>query len=66
MLKLQVAQEIQSSNHASHDSQSDQQNNQGAEAPLPDSSSISTSSNETKKVSRKDIELVSLPILLKL
>ncbi|XP_018727939.1 uncharacterized protein LOC104442174 isoform X3 [Eucalyptus grandis] len=58
MKNSQGVQEIQSSNHASHDSQSEQQNNQGAEAPLPESSSISTSSNETKKVSRKDIELV--------
>ncbi|XP_056174546.1 uncharacterized protein LOC115678047 isoform X5 [Syzygium oleosum] len=58
MKNSQGAQEIQSSNQCSHDSQSDQQNNQGAEAPLADSSSISTSSNETKKVSRKDIELV--------
>lgn len=42
----------------SHESQNDQQNNQTAEAPLADSGSISASSNDGRKVSRQDIELV--------
>ncbi|KAK4786764.1 hypothetical protein SAY86_010597 [Trapa natans] len=58
MKNSQAKQEIQSSNQASHDSQDDPPNNQTVEAPLPDSSSISTSSNERKKVSHHDIELV--------
>ncbi|OWM68658.1 uncharacterized protein LOC116192049 [Punica granatum] len=58
MKNPQAKQEVQSSNQASHDSQSDPPNNHTTEAPLPDSSSISTSSNENKKVSRQDIELV--------
>lgn len=41
----------------SHESQSDQQNN-AAEAPVPDSGSVSISSNDSRKVSREDIELV--------
>ncbi|XP_028065340.1 uncharacterized protein LOC114268371 isoform X1 [Camellia sinensis] len=60
MKDVQVSQntpEIQSSTQVSHESQGDQQNN-GTEAPLADSGSISTSSNDNKKVSREDIELV--------
>ncbi|KAK4746460.1 hypothetical protein SAY87_012772 [Trapa incisa] len=58
MKNSQAKQEIQSSNQDLHDSQGDPPNNQTVEAPLPDSSSISTSSNESKKVTRQDIELV--------
>lgn len=55
---LQTTQEIQSSTQVSHESQNDQQNNQTTEAPLADSGSISASSNDGRKVSRQDIELV--------
>lgn len=41
----------------SHESQSDQHNNT-VEAPVPDSGSVSISSNDNRKVSREDIELV--------
>uniref|UniRef100_A0A2P2M9L1 Uncharacterized protein LOC107423658 isoform X1 n=1 Tax=Rhizophora mucronata TaxID=61149 RepID=A0A2P2M9L1_RHIMU len=58
MKTLQSAQDIQSSNQASQDSQSDQQNNHASEAPIADSGSISASSNDSRKVSRQDIELV--------
>ncbi|XP_010544806.1 PREDICTED: uncharacterized protein LOC104817346 [Tarenaya hassleriana] len=54
----QSKQEIQSSTQASHESQGDQQNNQSAEAPIQDSGSVSASSNDGRKVSRQDIELV--------
>ncbi|KAI3510244.1 hypothetical protein L1887_25776 [Cichorium endivia] len=49
--------EKQSLTQASHESQSDQQNN-ATEAPVPDSGSASISSNDNRKVSREDIELV--------
>ncbi|CAA3003467.1 Hypothetical predicted protein [Olea europaea subsp. europaea] len=48
-------QEIKPSTLVSHNSQSEQQNN---EIPLPESGSFSSSSNENRKVSREDIELV--------
>ncbi|CBI31827.3 unnamed protein product, partial [Vitis vinifera] len=57
MKTLQSAQEIQSSTQVSHESQSDHQNNT-AEAPVADSGSICISSNDSRKVSREDIELV--------
>ncbi|GAB4861601.1 hypothetical protein Ancab_036794 [Ancistrocladus abbreviatus] len=50
--------EVQSSNQVSHESQSDQQNTTTTEAPVPDSGSVSASSNDGRKVSREDIELV--------
>ncbi|KAL1828635.1 hypothetical protein DCAR_0207874 [Daucus carota subsp. sativus] len=49
--------EIQHTTHVSHDSQSDQQNN-AVEAPVADSGSVSISSNDNRRVSREDIELV--------
>ncbi|KAL4554717.1 hypothetical protein LXL04_037319 [Taraxacum kok-saghyz] len=49
--------EKQGLTQASHESQSDQQNN-ATEAPVPDSGSASISSNDNRKVSREDIELV--------
>ncbi|KAK2993855.1 hypothetical protein RJ640_003967, partial [Escallonia rubra] len=49
--------EPQPSAQVSHESQSDQQNN-GTEVPVPDSGSVSISSNDNRKVSREDIELV--------
>ncbi|KAL8138467.1 hypothetical protein V2J09_004468 [Rumex salicifolius] len=51
--------EFQSSTQVSHDSQSEQQINNTSEAPPnPDSGSASVSSNDGRKVSREDIELV--------
>ncbi|XP_065860223.1 uncharacterized protein [Euphorbia lathyris] len=55
---IHSTQEIQSSNQISQDSQSDHQNNLTAEAPGADSGSVSASSNDSRKVSRQDIELV--------
>ncbi|KAJ4955336.1 hypothetical protein NE237_012119 [Protea cynaroides] len=50
--------EVQSSTQVSHESHSDQQNNTTAEAPTADSSSISLSSSDSRKVSSQDIEFV--------
>ncbi|XP_021889560.1 uncharacterized protein LOC110808378 isoform X1 [Carica papaya] len=58
MKNLQSTQEVKSSTQGSHESQGDQQNNQTTEAPLADSASVSASSNDGRKVSRQDIELV--------
>ncbi|KAK4802552.1 hypothetical protein SAY86_000755 [Trapa natans] len=58
MKSSQAKQEVQSSNQHSHDSQIDPPNNHTTEVPLPDSGSISTACNESKKVSPQDIELV--------
>ncbi|KAI3444425.1 hypothetical protein Pfo_001090 [Paulownia fortunei] len=44
-------------NLVSHDSQTEQPNN-ATEPPIPDSGSVSVSSNDNRKVSREDIELV--------
>lgn len=54
----QTTPERQSTNQVSHESQSDQQNNNNQEAPVPDSGSAAVSSNDGRKVSREDIELV--------
>ncbi|XP_009587614.1 uncharacterized protein [Nicotiana tomentosiformis] len=54
---LQNTTEKQSSNQASHEAQSDQQNNT-TETPVADSGSVSASGNDNQKVSREDIELV--------
>jgi hypothetical protein len=59
----QSTQEIQASTQVSHESQGDQPNNHATEAPVTDSGSVSASSNDSKKVSRQDIELVRQPIL---
>jgi hypothetical protein len=61
-MESQSTQEIQSSTQVSHESQDDQPNNHTTEAPVTDSASVSTSSNDGKKVSREDIELVRQPI----
>ncbi|XP_011093731.1 uncharacterized protein LOC105173611 isoform X2 [Sesamum indicum] len=52
----QTSQDIKP-NHISHDSQIEQANN-ATETPVPDSGSVSVSSNDNRKVSREDIELV--------
>ncbi|KAM7260961.1 hypothetical protein ACFE04_026436 [Oxalis oulophora] len=58
MKNIQSTQEVESSTQVSHDSQSDQQNNQTSEPPLADADSLTASSNDGRKVSRQDIELV--------
>ncbi|KAI4355220.1 hypothetical protein L6164_004011 [Bauhinia variegata] len=58
MKPLQNIQEIQSSTQASHEFQNDQPNNHTTDVPVADSGSVSTSSNDSKRVSRQDIELV--------
>lgn len=50
-------------NIISHDSQTEPPNN-ATEGTIPDSGSVSASSNDNRKVSRKDIELVSIIFLL--
>ncbi|MCL7024562.1 hypothetical protein MKW94_001389 [Papaver nudicaule] len=50
--------EIQPSGQDSHESQGDEQNTPANDTPLADSGSISISSNDTRKVSQKDIVLV--------
>ena len=62
MQDTQDTQETQASTQVSHESQSEQQNNT-VEVPVADSGSVSTPSNDNRKVSRKDIELVSLSVL---
>lgn len=54
----QKTQDVQISAQVSHESQSDPQNT-ATDAPVADSGSVSVSSNEGRKVSREDIELVS-------
>ncbi|KAL5572091.1 hypothetical protein UlMin_021688 [Ulmus minor] len=58
MKTLQKTEEVPSASQVSHDSQGDQPPNLKTETPATDSASISTSSNDGKKVSRQDIELV--------
>ncbi|KAK9743151.1 hypothetical protein RND81_03G220400 [Saponaria officinalis] len=53
----QTTTEKQSTNQVSHESQSDQKNNKNPEA-VPDSGSAAVSSNDGRKISREDIELV--------
>ncbi|KAH9625238.1 hypothetical protein KSS87_004519 [Heliosperma pusillum] len=53
----QTTTEKQSANQVSHESQSDQQNHNNPEA-VPDSGSAAVSSNDGRKISREDIELV--------
>ncbi|XP_058100361.1 uncharacterized protein LOC131245136 isoform X1 [Magnolia sinica] len=50
--------EIQPSSQVSQESQGDQRNNPPTEVPRADSGSVSISSNDGRKVSREDIELV--------
>lgn len=61
LAKMKTTQDLptekQSSTQASHEAQSDQQNN-GTDAPVADSGSVSASGNDNRKVSREDIELV--------
>ncbi|XP_022770563.1 uncharacterized protein LOC111313939 isoform X2 [Durio zibethinus] len=55
---MQNTQDIKPSTQASHEPKTEQQNNQTADDPLADSGSLSASSNDSRKVSRQDIELV--------
>lgn len=57
-IQLQSTQDIKPSTQASHEPKTEQQNNQTTDAPLADSGSVSASSNDGRKVSRQDIELV--------
>ncbi|CAH8368473.1 unnamed protein product [Eruca vesicaria subsp. sativa] len=54
----QCAQELQSSTQASQESQGEQRINQPIDAPIQDAVSVSASSNDSRKISREDIELV--------
>jgi len=55
---MKNGQELQSSTQVSHESQGEQKVNLSVEAPIQDSGSVSASSNDGRKVSRQDIELV--------
>ncbi|XP_059589698.1 uncharacterized protein LOC100257023 isoform X4 [Vitis vinifera] len=57
MKKLQGSAVKQASTQISHEAQSDQQNST-SEGPVVDSGSVSSSNNETRKVSHQDIEFV--------
>ncbi|KAK8693597.1 hypothetical protein V6N13_071174 [Hibiscus sabdariffa] len=57
MKNLQSTQDKMPSTQASHEPKTEQ-NSQTADGPLADSGSVSTSSNDGRKVSRQDIELV--------
>ncbi|KAK1286536.1 hypothetical protein QJS10_CPB20g02025 [Acorus calamus] len=56
--ETQGAAEAQASPQVSQESQDDKQNNQGTDAPSVESGAVSTSNNESRKVSHEDIELV--------
>ncbi|XP_019429116.1 PREDICTED: uncharacterized protein LOC109336754 isoform X2 [Lupinus angustifolius] len=58
MKNLQNTDELQSSTQASNEPKSEPPNNHTTDAPTTDSGSASASSNDSKKVSRQDIELV--------
>ncbi|XP_027335956.1 uncharacterized protein LOC113849910 isoform X1 [Abrus precatorius] len=58
MKNLQSTEELQSSTQASHEPKSEQLNNHTTDAPVTDTGSASASSNDSKKVSRQDIEFV--------
>ncbi|KAK8493039.1 hypothetical protein V6N12_017022 [Hibiscus sabdariffa] len=57
MKNLQSKQDVKPSQD-SHQPKGEQQNNETADAPLADTGSLSASSNNGRKVSREDIELV--------
>ncbi|KAG4938062.1 hypothetical protein AAZX31_16G023900 [Glycine max] len=58
MKNLQSSEELQSSTQASHEPKSEQPNNHTTDAPVTDTGSASATSNDSKKVSRQDIEFV--------
>ncbi|KAG4914107.1 hypothetical protein JHK82_054690 [Glycine max] len=58
MKNSQSTQELQSPAQASRESQSEQPKNHTTDAPVTDSVSASASSNDSKKISRQDIDLV--------
>ncbi|KAG5009075.1 hypothetical protein JHK87_017590 [Glycine soja] len=55
---LRTSEELQSSTQASHEPKSEQPNNHTTDAPVTDTGSASATSNDSKKVSRQDIEFV--------
>ncbi|KAH1204650.1 hypothetical protein GmHk_16G045549 [Glycine max] len=57
-MDLQSSEELQSSTQASHEPKSEQPNNHTTDAPVTDTGSASATSNDSKKVSRQDIEFV--------
>ena len=56
---IQSTTELQSSAQGTNEVQSQQPNAMATDAPAGDSGSLSVASNDNKKVSREDIELVS-------
>ncbi|KAK8570386.1 hypothetical protein V6N13_003069 [Hibiscus sabdariffa] len=58
MKNSQSAQDTKPSTLASHEPKPEHQNNRTADGPIADSGSLSASSNDGRKVSRQDIELV--------
>ncbi|KAH1081033.1 hypothetical protein J1N35_020794 [Gossypium stocksii] len=58
MKNIQSTQDKKPSTQASHEPKTEPQNSQTADGSLADSGSLSISSNDGKKVSRQDIELV--------
>ncbi|KHN06302.1 hypothetical protein glysoja_021140 [Glycine soja] len=55
---VETSEELQSSTQASHEPKSEQPNNHTTDAPVTDTGSASATSNDSKKVSRQDIEFV--------
>jgi len=62
-MDLQSSEELQSSTQASHEPKSEQPNNHTTDAPVTDTGSASATSNDSKKVSRQDIEFVRISVL---
>lgn len=62
-MDLQSSEELQSSTQASHEPKSEQPNNHTNDAPGTDTGSASATSNDSKKVSRQDIEFVRISVL---
>ncbi|KAL4383596.1 hypothetical protein GQ457_15G025960 [Hibiscus cannabinus] len=58
MKNLKSTQDTEPSTQDSHEPITEQRNNETADAPLADTASLSSSSNNGRKVSRQDIELV--------
>jgi hypothetical protein len=58
MQDIQSTTELQMSPQGTNEAQSNQLNTMSTDAPAGDSGSLSVASNDNKKVSREDIELV--------
>ncbi|CAJ1950398.1 unnamed protein product [Sphenostylis stenocarpa] len=57
-MDMQNSEDLQSSTQASHEPKSEPPNNHTTDAPVTDTGSASATSNDSKKVSRQDIEFV--------